>query len=1754
MLCKLEGQEDYMEYSKVKESDLRKITEIKMTGFVRFDQRGVAANIGVKAVQWKKLTSLNKISVVDSYFDGFTPENVFGNQGSSGELPSLKYIEFKNSIIDVGSLNYLLKCSKNLQEIKRDNATKYDEDESVAFLTGFDPDQVAALERKITSINENSGTTTIPDHETGSNEDEYEDDFDDVYSDSSSDSSKLEIKVTSNIAKSFDSLSRSTDTELERELDDVSSQSTDNQSEKDIDWDVPGSDENSEEDFTVGKKYDLRPEDLAEPITRSRARTSDLITINYWIQDNPTLSFECTGTEFNAMSEDAKAKIVGMSIDGARKSIPNNILFAGCTGLKTLHIADAELLGTSSDYSSRDADTPTFPLRMGEDPIFPSLESLTIERCSLDDNGLQNFINNGRKTIVVSLTDIAKSEDKIFLPENFSKLVEDYQEKYRFADFSSITIATKPFVSETDIDQVYDYESTASLDNKSKVRANNGLRSSVASTEPRGVKLPGRQGPNMANRQSRRIVESVPLESPVGMIIMCKLKGDEEDIPTDYSALTSNDLDQIEEMFITGSGNEDTNILTDFSWEGLTGLKKLTVYNACIAVFEQDERLIDLPPNLEELHIAKNCAVNYDGLELFALQTYLTTLDLETGFQRATKEENYIQSENFRGADAMDELKKINSLINRTNAPQPIDDTIYDEEFETDSVEDKTATRIPLVISCKLEGDNPFLDRRDYTKLTDSQKKKIISLSITGTGEPEDCSIVGAIDWSQLKQLRFLEIANATFDPYFPMRDSDAALLPNIETVEFTNCGLDTQALTQFVAISGNKIKPFTIIDSFDAEDERKIKFNDEDIQMINALITEHIAHTETAEEDDEVDLYSNPDDLSDTKKGKSIAGDDDMIEQPESVTILCRLIGDDEDVFRNYSSLTADQVRKVDEMKVIGSGTNTNLISAGINWSGLNNLTKLTVSNASIAEFKRVVGDKEPFFPKLGELNFADNCAVNCAGLEHFSSLAPNLEEIVFGRAQWAASKGRDGNIIVKPFDLSDLSAQIERQAISRLSRKIGGFDPKPITAPFIFCKLEGQVDDYWLRFDELSPEQKGNITDLHIRGFYPWQNIISSIDWENLEKLKDLTIENAMVEGNLPETTKDNLFPALEKITFGDNCTVDVNTLKDFNSHANDLQFVEYKGKDMRVQSEITTILKRNAKYRALREDVEDKDSKPSTAPATQRSIYCWLNGDSPNHKRYYDFLSDEEKKNIRTMFIFGEIEGYDVVADKSIEWSKFSGLEELRIIDASLTGELKAEIDDEFFPNLVTLQLYNCTANVDALDSFRRLAGANFHDVRWDNSHINDSKTKTVQDLITQLEFENNKRQRVLGEAFSALKPEKTRITCRLQGADPDDDWGNYNELSATEKNRVEYLSIMGTDRTKEVDIDWTQLPNLQVLHIENAKVPPLRLEDALDTDELFPNMRLISLVNCDIDIGTIQLLSQESGDLSNFRMENLRMPNGKEFSSADQNTIKGFAKGHRSNVAKEHGMANLYSNVQRKFKQSMRELDRPQTNMAYNSNTMFGNRSKRMGALSSSADAHRDSKKTEIPITSTGNVDPRRRKHISPMMRSTQRYRSMSVDSIYHSPEQEKPRSLTMIMQDIRAELNELEKKHESIENYSLEKNTAEQVVHLNYAAEDEEPVRILDAKSDTVTVYKSWSTQVDPGNKDITRKEKAVLVLKSLGIPPCPPDIEISKTKSPLAAEVRKQFIRFQKEEALQKTSGMESGDEDVMRVSVKGRN
>lgn len=135
----------------------------------------------------------------------------------------------------------------------------------------------------------------------------------------------------------------------------------------------------------------------------------------------------------------------------------------------------------------------------------------------------------------------------------------------------------------------------------------------------------------------------------------------------------------------------------------------------------------------------------------------------------------------------------------------------------------------------------------------------------------------------------------------------------------------------------------------------------------------------------------------------------------------------------------------------------------------------------------------------------------------------------------------------------------------------------------------------------------------------------------------------------------------------------------------------------------------------------------------------------------------------------------------------------------------------------------------------------------------------------------------------------------------------------------------------------------------------------------------------------------------------------------------------------------------------------------------------------------------------------------------------RYAAESFDVDAHINAQEKERNLEEIKNDISDGLKESAQELEERNKYTIEQDLSEQKIKVSYQTSRETIIPVLEVKAASVKVFKSWRRYVK--DQDVSLSTKALIVLKSLGIPPCRPEnIYITnEATSRLGKEIRKQY-------------------------------
>ena len=1070
---------------------------------------------------------------------------------------------------------------------------------------------------------------------------------------------------------------------------------------------------------------------------------------------------------------------------------------------------------------------------------------------------------------------------------------------------------------------------------------------------------------------------------------------------------------------------------------------------------------------------------------------------------------------------------------------------------------------------CKVEGSPDFIT---YDAVPD--KSKITEIQFDGltterVNRLKSCdTVLSKVDWSLLINLEKITVKNSHFAgflldskvklPKLQLLEFDNTTLgiplvrqllkcsSNIHEVKWTSCKYDqsehtpdefkTQeaALKQEVEIINSNSGTTDVADyseDFDEDDPRNNQAIEEEEGENNLRrLREYYAlrqdPSSVSDEDEEYSQFSNderldlefPDspglqsngsmtisetdfdvhrggpkiDLSRRRRSSSVSTaveDNQRLVVPKGITIFCKKIGDGEDEFLEaYTSDTPqDQLPLKSEiitMEIIGAGADQTNIITEIDWSGLDNLEELQISEASIAAHGLEVfaSDqnaldstfaKRPQLEKLKKLTIEKTCAVDAAGLSALNyNNYLNYLDLKEG-VRIAVPNSRDESLSLYAY--SDQRIRAERD----------------------------KVNDYVARLN----------------------NTRTEIDTEDFEEDQ----EDDMV--SLPAFSPSN------------SLWIDTSIPRETPTGSR-------RGNFSPASSGSNLSNKRGSSHAGEFED-DFSDSPIRTGAKAQRNIRCVLINNGRSYIRNYDDLSVEDRAQIKGIEIVGRTTDYHLLADPSIDLTKLPNLQTVSIENATIKGEIKKtrwyQEEDGSLPELRRLYLHSCnvemqtlsdlTAEADRLSTFRyndilNAQGEGFTEgeieilekLDWS---INSSDVPTFSDtsVSTFADVPSAKTLRDYyvspsvaskpQELFTSQHVDKERqreITCFVESGES----VSYTELTAEQRERVVTLIIEGQEDNQDYDvladedIDFGTLPNLRTLSIRNATIKG-DISTQAESGVLFPHLETLNLEDCKVDVSVLTKLRAEAGGLLRFDYTNIMSSRGAPLFKFEERKVKRLVPSEpyssiddfseeprtqqpplpyayqdlsefRRNINEQRGRSHVYD----EFRMRTSGVDTKAP--------------RKQHGLGSHFFSPTSGDKARAPVLSRRTND---------IENPSLLYRGKVVDSLYTSSE-EKPRTLEEIKKRLDQGLETIRQDVKADLPYKSVVEKANSVVHLNYQPRKGTPITVLDAAPDKVTVYKNWMQTVDPKNKILSLEQKALLVLDSLGIPPCPPTIHVER--------------------------------------------
>jgi hypothetical protein len=350
---------------------------------------------------------------------------------------------------------------------------------------------------------------------------------------------------------------------------------------------------------------------------------------------------------------------------------------------------------------------------------------------------------------------------------------------------------------------------------------------------------------------------------------------------------------------------------------------------------------------------------------------------------------------------------------------------------------------------------------------------------------------------------------------------------------------------------------------------------------------------------------------------------------------------------------------------------------------------------------------------------------------------------------------------------------------------------------------------------------------------------------------------------------------------------------------------------------------------------------------------------------------------------------------------------------------------------------------------------------------------------------------------GDSTNSNKPDPItppEIVCFLYGEDESmaSPVAFYTDLPQDDLAKVEELHYLsnGSDNAMN-QIDWSKLSHVKKLTFKNAQV----LGDATFVNKAMKlaNLEHIHFENCTINA----------------------------------NAIRGFEQ-HAQGKLKS---VTIAGNIIASQSEEVSEIDRLITNI----NQRSGNRNAPVSPKMSNQGLGNSRAPISSNMDNQGLSDdeaPRRSPPLLPTQHTSNRpaldkhgafssnYKSRLTEMQINSG---LTRDFATIQKDVSAVCKKMPKSDQG--RYVIDPKKDQESVGINYISKSNGKTQVLEARADSVKIFKGWRASVDPKDKKISLEKKALIVLGSLGIPPSYPDeIQIKgNPESRFVKEIHKQF-------------------------------
>ncbi|MEI6094914.1 MAG: hypothetical protein WCR08_05535 [Gammaproteobacteria bacterium] len=355
--------------------------------------------------------------------------------------------------------------------------------------------------------------------------------------------------------------------------------------------------------------------------------------------------------------------------------------------------------------------------------------------------------------------------------------------------------------------------------------------------------------------------------------------------------------------------------------------------------------------------------------------------------------------------------------------------------------------------------------------------------------------------------------------------------------------------------------------------------------------------------------------------------------------------------------------------------------------------------------------------------------------------------------------------------------------------------------------------------------------------------------------------------------------------------------------------------------------------------------------------------------------------------------------------------------------------------------------------------------------------------------------------------------------------------YSELNEEDEGHVTAIDYIGTgpEDNAMATVDWEKLTGLQSVNIRNASV--LNHRHSLG-DVKLSKLEEINFTNCCIGLSAIKVFVNEfSPRLGKFNTRGCFANLSAEIPSIEQLQSNVNSRSFDLDVGylQEHDelFEGMYSPGSNSSDSSTPRIPRRATTHSQYEAPIRTQTASRVPSGPGAA-ATRTSLFTpyHAPYGTTGGLPSVRTDGASARNFQNLYKRSIEPELVVDNESPNSRDFQTLVHDTQKAFETTTQESTLATGDYVWYENERDQTARIEYRHANGRMTPILDASIDTVKVHRGWK-KVD---RTISHETRAQIVLASLGIPPCPPDIAISNERSGLGRAIRAEFTKLQRDE------------------------